>query len=75
MDDKYLFSTQQYNALAAIMSDILHNTHPEHLPVATSLFMRMTNGMALRSSNIQVGRFMSAAGIPDSADVKLTKRW
>lgn len=73
-DDKHLFSTQHYNALSDCISTILHNTKPEHLPIACSLFLRFTHSLAMKSSNMQIGRFMSAAGIPTSTDPKDTRR-
>lgn len=73
-DDKHVFRRAQYSALAECISTILHNTKPEHIPVATSVFLRLAHAMALKSSNMQIGRFMSAAGIPSSTSVKDTRR-
>lgn len=69
-----LFEGRHYNALAADMSDILLNSNPEHIPIMASAFCRLANAMALRSSNMQVGRFYEAAGIPRSTSPALTKR-
>jgi hypothetical protein len=74
MEDKHIFERRHYNAMADIIQSILLSTKPEHLEVAGSLFLRFANGLALKSSNIQIGRFMDAAGIPSSASVKDTRR-
>jgi hypothetical protein len=73
-DNKHLFERRHYNALADTITTVLHNTKPEHLEVACSLFLRFTTGLAMRSSNMQIGRFMDAAGIPRSTTPETTRR-
>jgi hypothetical protein len=70
----HLFQTRQYNALADCMLFILMNTKPEHLEVACSVYLRLINQLAMKSSNIQVGRMIDAAGIPRSTTKELTRR-
>lgn len=73
-DDKHLFQARHYNALADCIVTIIHNTKPEHIPVACSLFLRFATALAMKSSNMQIGRFLDAAGIPSSTDPATTKR-
>jgi hypothetical protein len=74
MDNKHVFDRRALNAIAADMRDILFNTHVEHIPVVSSAFIRLLNGMMMRSSNIQKGRFMEMAGLTDASDPHLTKK-
>lgn len=66
--------TKDYQQIAAVVNDILLDTDLEHLPVACSLFLRLAHGLAVRNGNMQIGRFMDAAGIPSSASASHTKR-
>ena len=69
-----IMERRHYQQIASILNDILLDTKPEQLEIATSLFLRIAHGLAMRNSNMQIGRFMDAAGIPSSTSPAYTKR-
>jgi hypothetical protein len=73
-DNNHLFQTRQYNALADCIRDVLLNTKAEHLEVACSICLRIVRALAMKSSNMQIGRMMDAAGIPRSTSHTHTRR-
>lgn len=71
---KHVFEARHYNMLADVFTTVMHNTKEEHIDVAKSLFLRVALALAMKNSNMQIGRFMQAAGIPEDADRKVTMR-
>lgn len=69
-----MLERRHYNSIAGAMRDVLLDTSPELIPIACSLFLRVAHKLALEHSNMQIGRFMDAAGIPHSTSPEDTKR-
>ena len=74
MNNGPIFQARHYNMLADVMSEALLETKPEHVKVVRSYLLRVTHKLALKNSNMQIGRFMDAAGIPRSTSAQDTRR-